>query len=267
MQVSLHKLNHSLHCLALSKELDVKNISLKEHENLVNYLGEQLEHLQRSLQAREASHMQMRDEVIELRKRSCKHYKAGANQDCELRRILEEVSPKNIEKMNKLLSSKDEEIAKLRDEIRIMSAHWKFETKELESQKGERKEKDLNELRDQLAMKKQESCSNTEKQANFWESSGFKFVASRIVASQNLTPFGSQFNANPFASLLESSFPPGTPRHIVDAFRYSDKDGNGFIDYEELKAVLSTRNHGFSLRTIHLLMYFFTASNTRLMGT
>ncbi|KAK9100279.1 hypothetical protein Scep_023709 [Stephania cephalantha] len=45
-------------------------------------------------------------------------------------------------------------------------------------QRGERREKDLKELRDQLAMKKQESCSNTEKQANFWESSGFKFVAS-----------------------------------------------------------------------------------------
>ncbi|KAK9151979.1 hypothetical protein Syun_010288 [Stephania yunnanensis] len=93
-----------------------------------------------------------------------------------------------------------------------MSAHWKFKTKELESRmekfkktdqelkkrvlklefwvhearsqnrklqrKGERREKDLNELRYQLAMKKYESCSNTEKQTNFWESSGFKFVAS-----------------------------------------------------------------------------------------
>ncbi|KAK9163603.1 hypothetical protein Syun_004505 [Stephania yunnanensis] len=90
-----------------------------------------------------------------------------------------------------------------------------------------------------------------------------------IVASPNPTPFGSLFpgsNGNPFASLLPSSFPPGTPQHIVDAFRYSDKDGNGFIDDQELKAVLSTCNHGFSLRTIHLLMYSFTATNTRLMG-
>ncbi|KAK9128908.1 hypothetical protein Syun_017705 [Stephania yunnanensis] len=119
----------------MSKELDVKNSSLKEHENRVNSLGEQLEHLQRSLRAREASQMQLRDEVIRVEKEIMQaNAKAGANQDCELRRILEEVSPKNIEKMNKLLSSKDEEIAKLRDEIRIISAHWKFKTKELESQ-------------------------------------------------------------------------------------------------------------------------------------
>ncbi|KAK9134877.1 hypothetical protein Syun_014207 [Stephania yunnanensis] len=103
---SLHHSISSLHCLALSKELDVKNSSLKEHENRVNNLGEQLEHLAEESSSKEAS----RDADL------------GGG------------SPKNIEKMNKLLSSKDEEIAKLRDEIRIMSAHWKFKTKELESQ-------------------------------------------------------------------------------------------------------------------------------------
>jgi hypothetical protein len=36
--------------------------------------------------------------------------------------------------MNKLLVVKDEEITKLKDEIRVMSAHWKLKTKELESQ-------------------------------------------------------------------------------------------------------------------------------------
>ncbi|KAK9136572.1 hypothetical protein Sjap_007166 [Stephania japonica] len=202
-----------LQCLALSKELDVKNNSLKEHENRVNSPGEQLEHLRRSLQAREASQMQPRDEVIRVEKEIMQAVvKDGANQDCELRWILEEVSPKKIKKMNKLLSSKDEEIAKPRDEIRIMSAHWKLKTKKLESQMQKfkktdqelkkrvlklefwvqearsqnrklqrvlnRREKDLKALRDQLATKKLESCSNTEKQANFWESSGFKFVAS-----------------------------------------------------------------------------------------
>ena len=43
--------------------------------------------------------------------------KAGENKNCELRKILDEVSPKNFEKMNKLLGVKDEEIAKLKDEI------------------------------------------------------------------------------------------------------------------------------------------------------
>ncbi|KAK9128837.1 hypothetical protein Syun_017634 [Stephania yunnanensis] len=90
-----------------------------------------------------------------------------------------------------------------------------------------------------------------------------------MVLPPNASPFGYILpgsNANPFTSLLPSSFPPGTPQHIIEAFRYSDKDGNGFIDDKELKAVLSTCDHGFSLRTIHLLMYSFTSTNTRVIG-
>lgn len=60
--------------------------------------------------------------------------RAGLSKDYELRRILDEVSPKNIDKINKLLVVKDEEIAKLKDEITVMTADWKMKTKELESQ-------------------------------------------------------------------------------------------------------------------------------------
>lgn len=200
-----------LQCLALLKELDVKNSSLKEHEVRVNKLGEQLDLLQKDLQARESSQMQLKDEVLRIEHDIMQALaKSGANKDCELRKILDEVSPKNIEKMNKLLTSKDEEIAKLRDEIRIMSAHWKLKTKELESQlekhrradqelkkrimklefclqeartqtrklqrMGERRDKAIKELRDQLATK-QVGTSSNDKQ-NFWESSGFKIVVS-----------------------------------------------------------------------------------------
>ncbi|KAK8973945.1 hypothetical protein V6N11_046905 [Hibiscus sabdariffa] len=42
-------------CLALLKELDEKNSSLKEHEDRVTRLGEQLDNLQKDLQARECS--------------------------------------------------------------------------------------------------------------------------------------------------------------------------------------------------------------------
>ncbi|XP_070023950.1 nuclear envelope-associated protein 2 isoform X2 [Nicotiana tabacum] len=200
-----------LQCLALLKELDEKNSSLKEHEVRVNKLGEQLDLLQKDLQARESSQMQLKDEVLRIEHDIMQALaKSGANKDCELRKILDEVSPKNIEKMNKLLTSKDEEIAKLRDEIRIMSAHWKLKTKELESQlekhrradqelkkrimklefclqeartqtrklqrMGERRDKAIKELRDQLATK-QVGTSSNDKQ-NFWESSGFKIVVS-----------------------------------------------------------------------------------------
>ncbi|CAK9187971.1 unnamed protein product [Ilex paraguariensis] len=201
-----------LQCLALLKELDEKNSSLKEHELRVNRMGEQLDLLQKDLHLREFSQKQLKDEVLRIEHDIMEALaKAGASKDCELRKILDEVSPRNFEKMNKLLTAKDDEIAKLRDEIRIMSAHWKLKTKELESQlekhrradqelkkrvlklefclqearaqtrklqrMGERRDKALKELRDQLATKQQDGFVGLEKQ-NFWESSRFKIVVS-----------------------------------------------------------------------------------------
>lgn len=124
-----------LQCLELQKELDEKNNSLREHEERVIRLGEQLDNLQKDLQARESSQKQLRDEVFRIEHDIMEALaKAGENKDCELRKILDEVSPRNLEKMNKLLVVKDGEIVKLRDEIKIMSAQWKLKTKELESQ-------------------------------------------------------------------------------------------------------------------------------------
>lgn len=199
-------------CSALIKELDEKNSSLKEHEDRVNRLGEQLDNLQNDLQARESSQKQLKDEVLRIEREIMQAVaKAGSNKDCELRKLLDEVSPKNFENISKLLVTKDEEIGKLKDEIRIMSAHWKFKTKELESQlekhrradqelkkrvlklefclqearaqtrklqrMGERRDKALKELKDQLATNQQDGAVGIEKQ-NFWENSGFKIVVS-----------------------------------------------------------------------------------------
>nr|GEU30002.1 nuclear envelope-associated protein 2-like [Tanacetum cinerariifolium] len=198
-------------CMALLKELDHKNRSLKEHEVRVNKLGEQLDILQKDLQSRESSQKQLKDEVSRVEHDIMQALaKSGANNDSELRRILDEVSPRNIEKMNKLLSTKDEELAKLRDEIRVMSAHWKLKTQDLESQlekhrradqelkkrvlklefclhearaqtrklqrMGERRDKALKELKDELSGAKNGN-SNGDKE-NFWESSGFKIAVS-----------------------------------------------------------------------------------------
>ncbi|XVE63174.1 hypothetical protein DITRI_Ditri06bG0179000 [Diplodiscus trichospermus] len=202
-----------LQCLALLKELDEKNSSLKEREDRVTRLGEQLDTLQKDLQARESSQKQLKDEVLRIEHDIMQAVaKAGANKDCELRKLLDEVSPKNFDKINKLLVVKDDEIAKLKDEIRIISAHWKLKTKELESQlekqrradqelkkrvlklefclqearaqtrklqrMGERRDKALKELRDQLAAKQQCGGAASDEKQNFWETSGFKIVVS-----------------------------------------------------------------------------------------
>lgn len=202
-----------LQCLALIKELDAKNTSLKEHEERVTRLGEQLDKLQKDLQARESSQRQLKDEVMRIEHDIMQAISlAGDSKECELRKLLDEVSPKNSDKMNKLLAVKDEEIAKLKDEIRVMSAHWKLKTKELESQlekqrradqelkkrvlklefclqearaqtrrlqrMGERRDKALKELRDQLAAKQQAISGGNNEKHNFWETSNFKIVVS-----------------------------------------------------------------------------------------
>ena len=127
-----------LQCLTLRKDLDEKNNSIKEHEDRVMRLAEQLDKLQTDLQVREHSQKQLKDEVFRVEQDIMEAMaKASINKDCELRRILDEVSPKNFENINRLLSAKDDEIAKLRDEIRMLSAHYKLKIKEMESQVDE----------------------------------------------------------------------------------------------------------------------------------
>ncbi|XVF57648.1 hypothetical protein PTKIN_Ptkin06aG0222100 [Pterospermum kingtungense] len=155
-----------MQCLALLKELDEKNSSLKEHEDRVTMLGEQLDNLQKDLQARESSQKQLKDEVLRIERDIMQAVaKAGSNKDCELRKLLNEVSPKNFDKVNKLLVVKDEEIAKLNDEIRIISAHWKLKTKELESQleKQQRADQELKKRVLKLEFCLQEARAQTRK--------------------------------------------------------------------------------------------------------
>lgn len=199
-------------CLSLLKELNEKDSSLKEHERRVNKLGEQLDHLQKDLEAREYSQRQLKDEVLRIETDIMDAVaKVGSNKDNELLKILSDVSPRNIDNLNKLLNAKDAEIARLRDEIRILSAHWTNKTKELESQlekqkrtdqelkkrilklefclqesrsqirklqrAGEKRDKQLKELKDQAGMK-QPSVPYRDDKHNFWENQSFKFIAS-----------------------------------------------------------------------------------------
>ncbi|CAI9783848.1 unnamed protein product [Fraxinus pennsylvanica] len=77
-----------LQCLALLKELEEKNFSLKEHEVRVNKLGEKIDVLQKNLQSRDHSQMQLKDEVMRIEQEINQTLaKAGANKDCELRKI------------------------------------------------------------------------------------------------------------------------------------------------------------------------------------
>ncbi|GAB2277323.1 hypothetical protein Dimus_012031 [Dionaea muscipula] len=197
-----------LQCFSLLKELDEKNHSLKEHEARVQRLAEQLDNLQNELQAREFSQKQLKDEVVRVEHDIMEAIaKTGVNKDSELRKVLDEVSPMNLETMNQLLTTKDEEIVNLKDEMRILSATLKeiesqfekhrradqdlkkrvlkleFSLQESRSQTrklqriGERRDKVIKELKDQLSAKQAAPVENAKKE-NFWESSNFKVLLS-----------------------------------------------------------------------------------------
>ncbi|KAL6997552.1 hypothetical protein U1Q18_007679 [Sarracenia purpurea var. burkii] len=89
-------------------------------------------------------------------------------------------------------------------------------------------------------------------------------------APPQATPSGyppqAQSFGNPFGSLVPSAFPPGTDPSIVACFQIADQDGSGLIDDKELQRALSSYNQSFSLRTVHLLMFLFTNTNSRKIG-
>ncbi|AEE28447.1 unnamed protein product [Arabidopsis thaliana] len=199
------------HCRVLSKQLHERTGSLKEHEDQVTRLGEQLENLRKELRVRESSQKQLRDELLKVEgdiMRAVSVVKTKENS--EVRNMLNEDTPKNSERINKLLTAKDDEIARLRDELKIISAHWskafvlldqvenqrridqelkkkvlklefclretRIQTRKLQKM-GERNDVAIQELKEQLAAKKQHEADHSSNQ-NLWDKSGFKIVVS-----------------------------------------------------------------------------------------
>lgn len=202
-----------IQCSMLKQQLDDKTRSLREQEDRMTQLGHQLDDLQRGLSLRECSEKQLREEVRRIEREVTEAIaKAGiGGMDSELQKLLEDVSPMKFERMNRLVEVKDEEITKLKDEIRLMSGQWKHKTKELESQlekqrrtdqdlkkkvlklefclqearsqtrklqrKGERRDMEIKEIRDLISEKQNLNNESWDKQ-KFWDNSGFKIVVS-----------------------------------------------------------------------------------------
>ncbi|CAH2054923.1 unnamed protein product [Thlaspi arvense] len=202
-----------IQCSMLKKQLDDKTRSLREHEDRVTQLGYQLDNLQRDMSLRECSEKQLREELTRIERDITDAIaKVGiGSTDGALQKLLEDVSPMSFERMNRLVEVKDEEITKLKDEIRLMSGHWKHKTKELESQlekqrrtdqdlkkkilklefclqetrsqtrklqrRGERRDMEIKEIRDLMSEKQQRNEESWEKE-KFWDNSGFKIVVS-----------------------------------------------------------------------------------------
>ncbi|KAI4310914.1 hypothetical protein MLD38_035859 [Melastoma candidum] len=202
-----------LQCFALLKELEDKQIAFKEQEERANRLSNCLEELEKGLQARDSSQQQLKDEFARVKNSTMEALaRPGPNGDCEIRRLQDKVSPSNIEKINGLLVVKNEELADLRDEISAMSVHWKLKAKEMDGQlekqrrvdqemkkrvlklefclqearsqtrkiqrMGERRDKAIKELKDQLSMNQHRTVPAGNADRTFWETPGFKILVS-----------------------------------------------------------------------------------------
>lgn len=123
-----------LQCLSLLQNHD-KHTSLNEYEFRVNKVGEQLDHLQKYLEGRELSQRQLKDVVLRTETEIMgANAKVRADKDNEPLRVLSGISPGNIEYINEHLNAKEDDIASLGDDVRVLFAHWKNKIKELKSQ-------------------------------------------------------------------------------------------------------------------------------------
>ncbi|KAH7678543.1 Tropomyosin domain-containing protein [Dioscorea alata] len=200
-------------CLLLQKELDARDAILREHETRVHELGKRVDLLQKNLEAREFSQIQLKDDFLRLEKEIMHAVASNAAQlDCDLRKVMEVVSSNKSETMDTLLNANNGEIARWRDELKFLSENQKLKSMELELQlekhqatdqelkkrvlklefslqearsqirrlqkmEGKR-ENTLKELRDKISTMKKQNISGYPDGLSFWESPGLKIFVS-----------------------------------------------------------------------------------------
>eukprot|EP00249_Psilotum_nudum_P012290 c236_g1_i1 orf=213-1244(-) len=206
-----------LQCTNLLKEIEKKYELLQEREKFITRLGQQLTELQHDMKQREISQKQSRDEVERFQaEMKMALAKTSANKDGEFKKLMEDFSAKNVEQFAKHLSAKDDEIARVREEIKLASAQLKFKTQDLEAQLekqrkadqelkkrviklefwlqdarsqtrklqriAERREKEIKDLRAQLWLKEADSITPKAK-SRLWDGSRFKILLSVSVVA------------------------------------------------------------------------------------
>jgi hypothetical protein len=125
-----------LHCSYLLGKLNDKNSLMTEGEFPVNNVSEQLNQLDKYHESRDPSLRQFKD-CCSLRTESDitdAFAKAGFHIVNEILNIHSDVPSKNSENIDQDLVLEDDGVAKLRQRITVLSAHWENRSKELESQ-------------------------------------------------------------------------------------------------------------------------------------
>ncbi|KAG6545363.1 hypothetical protein Mapa_013212 [Marchantia paleacea] len=186
---------------ALLKEIEEKNLELQEQRNLIVILEEQLRELQVELKRKESSQKQLRFEVQDLETQiEMSLGRSYVSKECEFRKLLNEVSSRNIEHLERYLLAKDDEIGRLKQDVKVASTELRLKTLELDAQLerqqradqelrkkvvklelslqearlqakklkkvSERKDKEIQNLRAQVWL--QEAANDSSKRGHFW---------------------------------------------------------------------------------------------------
>ncbi|MCO5563965.1 hypothetical protein L7F22_017618 [Adiantum nelumboides] len=122
-------------CATLVKEIELKSEALQEHDAHAAEMSQQLADVQQELRAREISQKHLKDEVERLENEvKVAVSRVVSNKELDQKNALEELSFKNAEQLSKLMNAKDDEIGRMREEIRLLSAQVRLKAQDLESQ-------------------------------------------------------------------------------------------------------------------------------------
>ncbi|BFI34019.1 hypothetical protein MPTK2_4g20150 [Marchantia polymorpha subsp. ruderalis] len=151
---------------ALLKEIEEKNLELQEQRNLIVILEEQLRELQDELRRKESSQKQLRFEVQDLESQiEMSLGRSYVSKECEFRKLLNEVSSRNIEHLERYLLAKDDEIARLKQDVKVAGTELRLKTLELDAQleRQQRADQELRKKVVKLELSLQEARSQAKK--------------------------------------------------------------------------------------------------------
>jgi chromosome segregation ATPase len=122
-------------CASLMKEIESQGEALQGHEARSADLARQMLGLRQELRCKEASEQQLREEMERLGVEMKLAIAAAASQNHgEMSCALEGFLQRSSEHLSKGYVIKDEEISRMRDEIRLLSLQLKAKAQELDAQ-------------------------------------------------------------------------------------------------------------------------------------
>ncbi|KAL2631718.1 hypothetical protein R1flu_016404 [Riccia fluitans] len=150
----------------LLNEVEEKDLLLREQRDLIAILEEHVRELEEELQRKEESHMHLKYDVHDLDSPIQKSVDGNiTTKQSQFRQLLDQVSSRNIDHLERYLSDKDDDVVRLKQDVREANTELRLKTLELNSQmeRQERAEQELRKRLVRLELSLQEARSQAKK--------------------------------------------------------------------------------------------------------